>query len=386
MALNVAGTNGTPSAILCVDDTTGEPPAAGSLRNTAVVTISGNAAMTFQGWCFVHGIKFTSGGTIVFGAGSGYFFHMRDCEFILTNTGSAGQIVQTETNSRTLVIMENCRFRCGAAANLWYAGGGVHIRGGNAISGGTSPTNWMTLGGANGRGGSPIIEGFDFSNWASALVVFAANTGPGTGIARIMDCKMPASWTGTPCGGLNNPSARCELTNCDDADTRWNFWSVGFAGEHREETTLVRTAGATVAGQALSYKITSSSFAEYPLLPWDTPLPAVWVPAGSRTLTIELLHDSATNLQNDDVWATLRHQGASGFPLGAFVTSRCELLATAADLTASSEAWTTTGMSNPNKQKITLSFTQAEDGYVFPVLYTALASKVLYACPDCVVT
>jgi len=110
----------------------------------------------------------------------------------------------------------------------------------------------------------------------------------------------------------------------------------------------------------------------------------VWNDAvgSSQTVTCEILHDSVTNLQDDEVWLETEYLGTSGFPLSLFANDRmADILATPADQAASSETWTTTGLTNPNKQKLVTTQTPQEKGWYRCRVVVAKPSYTLYACP-----
>ena len=123
--------------------------------------------------------------------------------------------------------------------------------------------------------------------------------------------------------------------------------------------------------------------------PLVTPEIIIWnVDVGSsKTVTVEILHDSATNLTDGEIWLEVQHLGTSGFPLSSFVSdAKSDVLATSADQATSSETWTTTGMTNPNTQKLSVTFTPQEKGYFQAKVYLAKASTTVYIDPKLVVT
>jgi hypothetical protein len=108
----------------------------------------------------------------------------------------------------------------------------------------------------------------------------------------------------------------------------------------------------------------------------------------SKTLTVEVVFDSASEATNAEVWAEAQVFTNSGVPQSAIVSSRiADVLATPANLTSSSAAWTGTGgFTNEKKRKIELVFTPQEKGYVEVYLHVARASMVVYADLDPAVT
>lgn len=149
------------------------------------------------------------------------------------------------------------------------------------------------------------------------------------------------------------------------------------------------TGGASDGDTPISFKMVSNANAEYPHLTLDSQVIAVRNTATgtSKTGTVEILHDSATALKDDEIWLEAVYLGTSGVPLGSTVSdAKADVLATAANQTSSSETWTTTGMANPNKQKLSVTFTPQEKGNVAFVVRLAKASYTVYYCPKVTVS
>jgi hypothetical protein len=74
----------------------------------------------------------------------------------------------------------------------------------------------------------------------------------------------------------------------------------------------------------------------------------------------------------------------SGSPLGSFVSDAVadKLGATThADQATSSASWTTTGLTNPNAQKLAVTFTPQQAGYIHCRVMVAKASSTYYVDP-----
>ena len=209
-----------------------------------------------------------------------------------------------------------------------------------------------------------------------------------TFVAR--NCKLPASWAGATVEPASTNGLQVyDMANCDSAATNYRRIWPCIRGATYTETTLVRTGGANDGVTPLSWRVVSNTGAQYPSLPCESPDVVRWNDAvgGSITATLEILHDSATNLTDKEVWVEVSYLADSGSPKGAFVNdSQPNVLGTAADQTASSETWTTTGMSNPNKQKLSVTFTPQMKGFIRAKVFLAKASKTIYVDPVLTVT
>jgi hypothetical protein len=156
-----------------------------------------------------------------------------------------------------------------------------------------------------------------------------------------------------------------------------------YEGDVYSETTIVRTGGASNGTTPLSHKLVSSAARKF-TAPLYGPDLVIWNAAvgSAKTATVEIVHDSVTNLTDAEVWLEVEYLGTSGFPMSLFASDRkADILATAADQTDSSEAWTTTGLTNPNTQKLSVTFTPQEIGVVRARVVLAKASATVYVDP-----
>jgi len=387
---NSPGTFASPCQFLCADDSAGPPT---TLATGA--SWDGSAAgmgYTFNGEGYWYGCQFTS-----HGSSTNNFYLANDssstavnqffesCSFQFTTGAGSSSQIRTQGSNQTgvsRVFLKNCTYRFVNASNFFNICGYVRIIGGSFISGTTTPT---TLFGLNQTktGHDFVCSGLDFSNLA-ATVDLLQLSGTQAGSSIIRNCKLPASWSGTlsdstPTGGNSG-----EMHNCDSTDTNYRLWKETYTGSVKHETTLVKTGGASDGTTGLSWNMTSGSQCIYPHQTLMSPeIHSEWnsTTGSSITVTVDFLHDSATNLQDDEIWLEVQYLGTSGFPLSLFVTDGAAALATPADQTTSGATWTTTGMSNPNEQKLSVTFTPQEEGVVVATVHVAKASYTVYVDP-----
>lgn len=174
------------------------------------------------------------------------------------------------------------------------------------------------------------------------------------------------------------------MYNCSAGSENYKLWIERVEGSIRDETTLIRSGGATDGVTSLSWKLVSTADSTYPASPLQTD-DIVYqnnTTGSAITATVEILHDSATNLKDDEVWLELNYLGSSSTPIATLITdAKTDVLATAADQTASSVTWVTTGMTNPNKQKLSVTFTPQMKGMIIARVSLGKASKTIYVCP-----
>ena len=376
VAPGFAGSVGSPVRILCGDDSA-EPPTA--LATTAVVASTGANHITLGGsnarYLYFYGIIFSSGDGINT-KGSNVF---DSCKFRLS-AASNTIILNNDTGAPTL--FRDCSFKF-AATGQGFVGGPSVVRGGSIESGGTTPTALFK---ANSEGRGIVFDGFDMSALGSAVNMVSSIVGNLEVTWR--DCRLPASWSGSLHSGTPGAACVLQMFNCDSADTHYRYRKATARGTIVDETTLVRTGGANDGTTTYSFKLVTNTSAIFPAYSLDTPEMVKWndTTGSAITTTVEILRDSATNLKDNEIWIDVMYLGTSGVPLASFINDGISVVATAADQAASSTTWTTTGMANPNKQKLSVTFTPQEAGFIHVTVKLAKASTTVYIDPMITVT
>lgn len=378
--LTSPGTLAAPVLVICGNDAAAPPTA---VATSASVT----GGVTFSNTLYVYGLSFVSAGYCYFQQGSSAVQRFESCKFETTNLGSAGGFYVGGNNATYFTEFINCTFKWAHANNITNMAGYTRIVGGGAAAGSATPNYCFGLFGD--RSAADIdITGFDFSSLGSTVNIFTV--GGGSGRLTVRDSKLPASWAGAlvtgtiPCKGQ-----RFEMFNCDGADTNYRLWIEDYAGSVKQETTIVMSGGASDGTTALAWRMATSANAEFPVIVLESPEIVIWNDAvgASKTATVEIVHDSqgagsGAAFQDDEIWLELVHLGTSGFPLGARLTDcKADVLAAAANQASSSVTWTTTGLTTPVKQKLTVTFTPQEKGFVIAKVCIAKASAVVYVDP-----
>lgn len=389
VGINSAGTPANPVKIISVDDAA-EPPTTPSAG--ATITTTGNFGITFTGSNYVYGVTFDAGtgasgtaATITCNATTGAASIFENCTFRM-NTTSGSQIIQAITNGSsptTQVIWKNCHVKTSHVSQAIAAGRGKFVwEGGSLLAGSSVPTGLFRGGNQAFSNTEILISGVDLSNGGTGMVIFHTTTGGGRWIIR--NCKLPAGWTGSLLG-VPTLGCRAEMYNCDSGDTNYRLWIEDYCGSIKSETTLIRTGGASDGTTGFSWKMGTSANVSAYAAPLISPeLPAVWnTTVGSAvTVTVDVIHDSLTALKDDEIWLEVQYLGTSGFPLSSFISdAKADVLATAVSQDASAATWTTTGMTNPNEQKLSVTFTPQEVGFIQAKVYSGKASYTVYVDP-----
>ena len=404
IAYSSPGTVALPCRIIS-SDWAAEPPTA--LLAGAVIACTGSNVISFEGILYAYGLTInasssTNYGLIYFGSTGGtHYIEMDTCKFrcIGTHQGSLIQIGRDSTGTGCLVSWKNCSVKFAAAATginivvarfTWSNG----VNGGSAVgieAGGTSPTYLFEYAGELGNSNSQratqiIMDGIDLSNGAAGMHI--ANTLRGASQLLLRNCKLPASWTGSLVKNAMDESATARMVNCDNGSTNYRYKQQTKTGIISDEETIVMTGGATDGVTPISMKVVTNTNCG----------PGAWLKSqelyventttGSAiTVTVEIIHDSVTALDDDEIWLEVSAAGTSGQPLGVTVTDRvATALTTPAAQASSSETWTTTGMTNPNKQKLSVSITPQQAGFLTGIIKVAKVSQTVYFNPALIVT
>jgi len=195
---------------------------------------------------------------------------------------------------------------------------------------------------------------------------------------------MPASWSGSVNSSTPGQGSIWELHNSDSADTNYRYQKKTQFGQIDGETTLVGGAGATDGTTQISWRMVTNADAEWQHQTLDSTEIVQWNEniGSALTATIEVLHDSVTALTDKEIWVDVQYLGTSGFPLSLFVNDAAATYITAAaNQTSSGATWNTGAMTNPNKQKLSVTFTPREKGFIHATIRMAKASYTVYVDP-----
>jgi hypothetical protein len=395
VTLNSPGTAASPVRIICVDST-GDPTPPTTRATSAVIAATAAGGVTLgTGFGYVYGIAFKSnvGGAlsnVVVGTnnGSGGWV-LEDCSLQLPNTSATSRIslgILNASNKDSYVELINTTVSFGNAGQAIHASAGRivwrNVQGSAVL--GTAPTGGLfSIGGTGDWGSDVTINGVDLSAVTVALVNAASF---GTATLRFNRCRLASGVLATT-GAIAGPGGvEVFLDQCSDSATSTAMHWERHAGTIDTETTLVKTGGATDGTTTISWKMVGGSGAGF-----NRPLASPWIEAlvetvGSPiTFGVDILSDSATNLKDDQVWLEVEYLGTSSYPLASYASDRAanvlvNIAGTASDQAASTATWTTTGMTNPNRQKCEVTVTPQRKGAVRARVMLATAATV-YANP-----
>lgn len=384
--------------ILGVNTHATTPPTAANLVAagawTASLTTTGNVAINIAGgFAYIYGLQFITGSgqggssaQLNIGSTAGAQGIVVDnCFLRIAETGAAVcniMPVVGATCRDCLVIVKNSTFRFGGT------GQAIGIRQGRARisnclidSAGSAPTTLFTA--IQASGGDVEVSNCDLTGKTWTNLVNAGNGTPL--ILRFRDCKFPASFVATT-GSVPGPGgAVVELYNCDSGNTNYRLSRNTYMGSTNNNNSIYRTGGASDGTTPESFQMVSNSGASNYYVPLGSP--EIFAYNGqtgvSLTAVVDFIHDSATALTDADIWLDIIYLSDTGSPLGSSISNAAATVLTAgSNHASSSSAWTGTGgFANANAQKLSVTFTPQQKGYMIARVMLAKANYTVYVDP-----
>lgn len=391
-----SGTTG--SLVYASVDETADPPT--TLKAGARVTITGgawspNTSANSFAELDMYGVTFKAT-TGIYPAGSATNsgrFSYTGCTFELTNSGNTNGILLNQSLWGSAIarttLFRDCTFTFVNASQsiLATVTDDTVVFENCTVNGSTVPNN---LFGTTGASHNILMKGCDLSAVSGVsryLVQYAANSSPNSRITFV-DCKLGSSVniinTATPTYNITTPTTT--LINCDSTNTNYRYYRNTGEGTETHETTIVRSGGATDGTTAFSRKVVTSAYADdttylsYRSLPIES-----WkATTGSTTVTVSIINGDGLTLTDNDVWLEVEYPSSSATPVSALASSRTTnpIIGTPSNLATDTGAtWTTTGLSSPVKQKLSVTFTQNAAGLLRATLCVRKASQTIYYDP-----
>lgn len=364
------GTVNNPCKIICVNDGA-EPPTA--VADTATLTLTGSNTLSFRGYAYCYGFTFTTAYHIYFGGANTTWIIENGEIAILSASARTLNIGGSDWNVALILINSDLSFSISTQTILIQYAGVFKWHGGALLN--TPPATLIRI---SNRGGYVEVTDVDLSIQDGFIVDANVESFSSYLFER---CKLHASATfiknSFPAPGVGS----AKMHSCDSANTTYRFFEEYYEGNIQQETTIVRTGGAGDGITAISYKMATNADAVDFVQPLVSPPIAIWTSSTtSKTFTIEIIHDSLTALQDDEVWVELEYPGADA--QGDVANDKAmDILASPVDQASSSVAWIITGLTNPNKQKLSVTVTPGKVGPVTARVYLAKPSYTVYVDP-----
>jgi hypothetical protein len=395
------GTAASPVKLIAAT-TAAAPPTA--VSTAASMTTTGTSSITFSGFLYAYGITFNCATGSVNASIScadvgAAVQEYENCNFYVHATGSTARInIGSGGNFQPAkVTWTNCN------AELNNTGVGVTILGGDffwnggAVVAGVVPASGFLRATSAGEHVNCVVTGVDFTEIGVTGFVVGKAAGARCKFTFI-NCKFPAWTTGGIVTGTMQAGDRIEVYNCDSSDTNYVLYTLDMFGSVQSETGIYNDAGVDTTGienansdiAGFSWKMVASDGAGFPHQTLVSPEIVKWntVKTGTLTATVEIVHDSQGSgtggaLLDTEIWMEVMCLDPGGTPLGKWQADRCanlNLNSNAADQASSSATWTGDS-AGWDTQKLVVSFTPKEKGYVHARVCLAKASATVYVDP-----
>jgi hypothetical protein len=386
VTLGAPGTASNPVKVICVNRSGSVPPVSADRRATATITASGgnniniNGSTHYDGIIFIAGTGSSSSGALVFASTSNCSQRFDNCSLQLAITVTGSNIYLAGPNNSLAACyceFNNTTMSFANAGHQVLLGGVTRWRNTPSALLGTAPTLLFLP--TSPRGGSLDCIGVDFSAAGSGKTLVDTNNTTQGFAFRFTDCKLNAAVTKDNATATATGATTVDFLRSGSSGVNYTLHRSVYAGTLDQETTIVRSGGASDGTTPISWKILTSANSTYSL-PFECPPIAIWndTTGSSVTATIEGIWGGGAVPNDNDVWVDVEYLGDASSPQASFVNDgTADLLTTAAAQTSSTATWG----GSTTKFKLNVSFTAQQKGWLYARVKCAKASGTFYIDP-----
>lgn len=379
ITLTSSGTLANPTKIVCVNRAGSVPPVSSDRRATAQVSTTGASNITFNGVAHYDGIIFNAGSganaaSILISQTATGWHRFDNCSLRINGTAVNATAITIGTASvgGPYAELNNTTVSFAHSSNLITSYSRLKWRNTPSALLGTIPTIIFAIGSA--RGGAIECIGVDLSAAGSGKTLVSGGQTQ-AGSVTFVDCKLDAAVTKSAVPTQQDVDFVRSSATGNYAVARYRA-----SGTLTEETTIVRTGGASDGTTPLAWKIVTASTDCTYSLPFECPPIAIWndTTGASVTATVEGIWGGGAVPNDDDIWLDLEYLGDASSPQGSFVNDgKADLLASAAGQDSSSAIWG----GSTTKFKLAVTFTPQQKGWLYSRIKCAKASTTFYIDP-----
>ena len=377
------GTAAAPNRVISVTQGTTTYNKADNIQ----VDTSGTTDMTMSGHVKFYGTSFRIADDFILNSNAAEQIEFDDALIELDGTSALFNMNTTGGQKRIRLKNTDVNFSGGGTGSAFRIDNTImEWRGGDLLHGGTQPT---VLWGGFDEKSFLSVAGVNLSSITSALVDISD---AGYNIqAEFHHCPLGAGVALTN-GSIAEVISRVLMSGCDDTsgNALFRFEYVDFYGSIvHDKDIFVTTGGASDGVTPISWKMVTTGNAKEFSEPLISPPIVVWVDStGSKTFTVKLIWDSASDIQDDEAWLEVEFLEAAADPGSAFADDGlANILATPADQANNTETWTgTSGFTNENKIDLAVTATVNRVGPALCRVHLAKPSTTVYVDPKVTVT
>jgi len=311
---------------------------------------------------YMWGCTIQAGDDVASGGQLGVF--LDTCTIIVT--GSGDRLVCNQG----LIHLHNCAWTPASGGFIMTGVGNFIMTGGSV---GTVTNVQATFGSLTGQS---HYDGVDIS-LASTLIYVSGTAAPSQ--ARFKGCLLKAGYAirgGTSAMGKGQLIG---LYGSHSSNVPYFIHELMAEGNIITETTIIKTGGSSDGTTPISLKFETSATALEYYSPLRNDLPILFYIAetGNTTFSVDVLTDGVT-LQDDEAWLeisgqgdTIKHTLADSLP--------ATIMTTPSNIPTNADEWTTTGLSAPVKQTLSVTINIQQVGWVEAHICLAKPSITMYA-------
>lgn len=379
------GTSAAPNRVIsCTSSAGGSTKTYNKADNIQIDSSGGVRDITLVGHVKFYGVSLKTGDDLIFTtlATTVWF------DDSVIELSSAGALFLL-TAGQVSVFLKNTdvNFSGGAAAAAFKLLSGSNLfewHGGTVSWAGTQPTALF-----NNSKFAPIVSvaGVDLNAITSALVDVSDLA---VYLATFHHCLIN-SGVSLITGTIALAGTKVLMSGCDDTtgNDLYRLEYVDYYGSIVHDDSIYYDSGASDGTTNISWKFVTTANATEFSEPLISPPIVVWVDStGSKTFTVQINWDSATNVQNDEIWLEVEYLEASADTDSAFANDgMADIFATPADQATNAESWTGTGgFTNENQQALAVTATVNRVGPVICRVHMGKPSTTIYVDPKVTVT
>lgn len=360
--VNLGASTTNPGRIIGVKSaTTNEPPVqsdiipgwrTGESRTVANLAYQDGDAPTFNlgdtsllrinGSVYIYGVIFTHDGTFLWNYSGAAQITLEECRI----STASGQVLEIGQGSflNQVFRMINCAWNAEGVTSQIDTNAGCDT----AFMGVDFQSNVNDLFDRTGAKDIPLI-GCDLSAITGDLM-------ENEGAIHVINSALNASTTLLSSRNARNEMHLSNSTTGKSSGTFVDYEMATIEGDVVEETTAVRTGGASDGSQSHSLAFTpivNGTRDQYLALigPWM----AFWVDNTKTSVTVYIANSGAADYNDDDVWLEIMDVSEGGTAQHTHLTTQMDLLGTPSAVTDDTDSTWGTGGNNPQKFVVAIS-------------------------------
>lgn len=387
VTLTSTGSVSNPSKVICVNRAGSVPPVSADRRATATITASAANNLSiagsthYDGIIFIAGTGASSSASLILGSVANTSLRFDNCSLRLGIAAATNSQMLLAGGSQSLggfyLELNNTTLSFADASDNIAMAGIVKWRNTASALLGTVPTTLFVP--TSSRGGSLECAGVDFSAAGSGKTLISGVVTPQGYIVRFLDCKLNASVIKESTPMVSQGTIAIDFVRSGSTGVNYAVHRALYSGTLDEETTIVRTGGASDGTTPIAWKIITNTTSTYSL-PFECPPIAIWndTTGAPVTATVEGVWGGGAVPNDNDIWVDVEYLADASSPQASFVNDgTVDLLATAAAQTSSSATWG----GSTTKFKLNVSFTPQQKGWLYARIKCAKPSSTFYVDP-----